>query len=75
MLKYNVQAVNKVAKHVTEVTDTVSKHGQFILEQTQYNEDAENEKANCTLIIRDIEKFERQAIQCCCKKNNKISQR
>ena len=48
MLKYNVQAVNKVAKHVTEVTDTVSKHGQFILEQTQYNEDAENDKANCT---------------------------
>ena len=58
MLKYNVQSVNKVANHVSEVTDTVSKHGQFILEQTQYNEDAENEKANCTLIIRDIEKFE-----------------
>ena len=48
MLKCNVQAVNKVAKHVTEVTDTVFKHGQFILEQTQYNEDAENDKANCT---------------------------
>ena len=58
MLKYNVQSVNKVANHVSEVTDTVSKHGQFILEQTQYNEDAETEKANCTLIIRDIEKFE-----------------
>ena len=48
MLKYNIQAVNKVAKHVIKVTDTVFKHGQFILEQTQYNEDAENDKANCT---------------------------
>ena len=41
MLKYNIQAVNKAAKHVIKVTDTVFK-------QTQYNEDAENDKANCT---------------------------
>ena len=58
MLKYNVKAVNTVTNHVSEVTNTVSSHGKFILEQTQYNEHAENEKANCTLIIRDIKKLE-----------------
>ena len=45
MLKYNIQAVNKVAKHVIKVTDTVFKPFQS---KTQYNEDAENDKANCT---------------------------
>ena len=58
MLKYNVKTVNSVTKHVAEVTKTVSSHGKFIVEQTQYNEDAEIDKANCTLIIRDLEKLE-----------------
>ena len=44
MLKYNVKAVNTVTNHVSEVTNTVSSHGKFILEQTQYNEYAENEE-------------------------------
>ena len=44
MLKYKVKAVNTVTNHVSEVTNTVSSHGKFILEQTQYNEYAENEE-------------------------------
>ena len=39
MLKYNVQSVNKVANHVSEVTDTVSKIGQFILETSSQRGD------------------------------------
>ena len=58
LLKYNVQTINKVANHVSKVTDTVAKHGEFILEQAQYNEDTEKDKANCTLILRDLDKFE-----------------
>ena len=58
LLKYNVQTLNKVANHVSKVTDTVAKHGEFILEQAQYNETQENDKANCTLVLRDLDKFE-----------------
>ena len=58
MLNYNQKAVNKTTKQVTEVTKTVSSHGKFIVEQGQYNDDAETDKANCTLITRDLEKLE-----------------
>ena len=58
MLNYNVKAVNIVTKHVAEVAKTVSSHGKFIVEQGQYNDDAETDKANCTLIIKDLEKLE-----------------
>ena len=58
MLKYNVKTVSTVTKHVAEVTKTVSSHGKFIVKQTQYNDYAETDKANCTLIIRDLEKLD-----------------
>ena len=57
-LNYNVKAVNKTTKQVAEITKTVSSHGQFIVEQGQYNDDAETDKSNCTLIIKDLEKLE-----------------
>ena len=61
----------------------MSSHGKFIVEQTQYNEDIEIDKANCTLIIRDLEKLEiplnegqkGKQFDTAIKKNREVSER
>ena len=57
-LNYTVNAVNDVTNQVANLSTTVSAHGNFIVEQGMYNDEIETDKANCTLIIKDLSKLD-----------------
>ena len=57
-LNYTMKAVNETTNQVATIGKTVYAHGNFIVEQGKYNVEAEMDKANCTLIIKDLKKLE-----------------
>ena len=57
-LNYIVKAVNETTNQVATIGETVSAHGNFIVEQGKYNDETETNKSNCTLIIKYLEKLE-----------------